>query len=159
MAQQSEGERTKPQTNLFYRSMDSCPAQKEVKASQLLTKHQSTWMVVASSLEATNFSVLFAWLPPPQSSIQAAASAVEKNGHFQFCVLISVMYPVIVWTQNDSSYLVGIFDAFMNPFSGFFMDKKVWRTLYNTMHGGYSSVKRPNDVFTKEFLWLSLYTK
>ena len=84
-----------------------------------------------------------------------------KNGRFQFCVLIStVIYPVIVWTQGDSSYLVGIFDAFMNPFSGFLWIKKydVVCTIHILCMGGYSSVKRPNDVFTKEFLWLSLYS-
>ena len=83
-------------------------------------------------------------------------------------------YTIMVWTQDNSwcylVYFVGValWCLHENPFSGyifsgFYMDKKVWRTLYNTyndtMHGGLLICKKTKwRFFTKEFLWLSLYT-
>ena len=162
--------------------MDSCPAQKEVKASQLLTKHQQLGSVACfffvGSHKFFGTFCLTAW--PWYSSSRFCWMLLLKkkrappffNFVFSSLLLCDVpwwCYTIVVWTQDNSwcylVYFVGValWCLHKNPFSGFYMDKKVWRTLYNTyndtMHGGLLICKKTKwRFFTKEFLWLSLYT-
>ena len=73
-------------------------------------------------------------------------------------------YTIVVWTQDNSwcylVYFVGValWCLHKNPFSGYFL-VFIWIKKYDvlcTIHtmilcmGGYSSVKRPNDVFLQK---------
>ena len=169
--------------------MDSCPAQKEVKASQLLTKHQQLGSVACfffvGSHKFFGTFCLTAW-PWYSSSRFCWMLLLKKNGHHRFSILCShrcssVMYPddviftIVVWTQDNSwCYLVyfvavALWCLHKNPFSGYFL-VFIWIKKYDVlctihtmilpMHGGLLICKKTKwRFFTKEFLWLSLYTK
>ena len=157
--------------------MDSCPAQKEVKASQLLTKHQQPGCVACfffvGSHKFFGTFCLTAW-PWYSSSRFCWMLLLEKkrappffNFVFSSLLLCDVpwwCYTIVVWTQDNSwcylVYFVGValWCLHENPFSGYFL-VFIWIKKYDvlcTIHtmilwmGGYSSVKRPNDVFLQK---------
>ena len=157
--------------------MDSCPAQKEVKASQLLTKHQQLGCVACfffvGSHKFFGTFCLTAW--PWYSSSRFCWMLLLKkkrappffNFVFSSLLLCDVpwwCYTIVVWTQDNSwcylVYFVGValWCLHENPFSGYFL-VFIWIKKYDvlcTIHtmilcmGGYSSVKRPNDVFLQK---------
>ena len=167
--------------------MDSCPAQKEVKASQLLTKHQQLGSVACfffvGSHKFFGTFCLTAW--PWYSSSRFCWMLLLKkkrappffNFVFSSLLLCDVpwwCYTIVVWTQDNSwcylVYFVGValWCLHKNPFSGYFL-VFIWIKKYDVlctihtmilpMHGGLLICKKTKwRFFTKEFLWLSLYT-
>ena len=160
------------------------------KKSRPVNCSQSTSSLVlllaSSSLEATNFSVLFVWLPGPDTPRPGFAECCcwkKKrappffNFVFSSLLLCDVpwwCYTIVVWTQDNSwcylVYFVGValWCLHKNPFSGYFL-VFIWIKKYDVlctihtmilpMHGGLLICKKTKwRFFTKEFLWLSLYT-